>query len=253
MRVHCQSKAASEILQALGLPHLMTPDRTQADLVVTHAPRSAAESPSTLTLSPRTVEDIFDDILRVAEALGEPARGLDLVVRLRGRLHAAQDFVNPYLDGPAVLILDAIDPLRVPGLWVPQLIERASGQFPWNPTSAAYEAGAAAGPQMAYRTAGEAVTITPTQAEMHRPEFVVFALAGLSLDDARAAVRKVTAQSWFQSLPAATKGQVAIIAGDALATPGPGLVDAFEFLVGFLNGREELIPATIQWERLDDR
>jgi len=250
MRVHCQSKAASEILQALGLAHLMTPDRTQADLVVTHAPRPDAESPNTLTLSPRTVEDTFDDILRVAEALGEPARGLDLVVRLRGRLHAAQDFVNPYLDGPAVLILDSLDPLRLPGLWVPQLVERAGGQFPWNPTSAAHEAGAAAGPQMAYRTAGEAVTISPTQAEMHRPEFVVFALVGQSLEEARDAVREVTAQSWFQSLPAVHKGQVAIIAGDTLATPGPGLVEAFEFLVGFLNGREELIPEGLRDARI---
>ena len=250
MRVHCQSKAASEILQALGLAHLMTSDRTQADLVVTHAPRPAAESPGALTLSPRTVEDIFDDILRVADALGEPARGLELVVRLRGRLHAAQDFVNPYLDGPAVLILDATDPLRVPGLWVPQLVERAGGQFPWNPTSAAHEAGAAAGPQMAYRTAGEAVTISPDEAQMHRPEYVIFALAGLSLEAARAAVRKVTAQSWFQSLPAARKGQVAIIAGDTLATPGPGLVSAFEFLVGFLNGRETVIPEDFAWDHI---
>ena len=250
MRVHCQSKAASEILQALDLSHLMTPDRTQADLVVTHALRPDPESPSTLTLSPRTVEGTLDDILRVAEALGEPARGLDLVVRLRGRLHAAQDFVNPYLDGPAVLILDSLDPLRVPGLWVPQLVERAGGQFPWNPTSAVEEAGAAAGPQMAYRTAGEAVTISPAQAEMHRPGFVVFALADLSLEAARAAVRSFTAQDWFQNLPAARKGQVAIIAGDALATSGPGLVESFEFLVGFMNSREAVIPEEFPWKRI---
>ena len=193
---------------------------------------------------------MLDAILQIGEQIGEPARATDLVVRLRGRLHAAQDFVNPYLDGPPVLILDSLDPLRVPGLWVPQLVERAGGQFPWNPTSAVEEAGAAAGPQMAYRTAGEAVTITPAQIEIHRPEFVIFALAGQSLDDARAAMRTFTAQDWFHSLPAAAKVQVAIIDGDALATPGPGQVDAFEFLVGFLNQREELMPQSFQWERV---
>lgn len=236
MRLLCHSKAASEILGALGLSHLET-----------HSP---AEATAEIAIHPRTIEDMLDAILQIGEQIGEPARATDLVVRLRGRLHAAQDFVNPYLDGPPVLILDSLDPLRVPGLWVPQLVERAGGQFPWNPTSAVEEAGAAAGPQMAYRTAGEAVTITPAQIEIHRPEFVIFALAGQSLNDAHTAVRTFTAQDWFQSLPAAHKNQVAIIKGTALATPGPGLVDAFEFLVGFLNQREELIPESLQWERV---
>ncbi len=236
MRLFCHSKAASEILHALGQSHLMT--------------TSPAEATAEIAIHPRTIEDMLDAVLTIGDQVDEPARATDLVVHLRGRLHAAQDFINPYVEGPPVLILDALDPLRVPGLWVPQLVERAGGQFPWNPTIAVPDAGAAAGPQMAYRTAGEPVTITPTQAQMHRPEFVVFALAGLSLDDARAALRTFTAQSWFQSLPAATKGQVALIEGDALATPGPGLVDAFEFLVGLLNQREELIPESLQWERV---
>ncbi|MCA9271955.1 MAG: hypothetical protein KDA31_02800 [Phycisphaerales bacterium] len=236
MRLFCHSKAASEILHALGFAHLET--------------LNLAEATGEIAIHPRTIEDMLDAVLTIGDQINQPARATDFVVKLRGRLHAAQDFINPYLDGPSVLILEALEPLRVPGLWVPQLVERAGGRFPWNPTSAVEEAGAAAGPQMAYRTAGEAVTISPAQGEMHRPEFVVFAIAGLSLDDARAAVRPFTAQSWFQSLPAASKSQVAIIAGDALATPGPGLVDAFEFLVGFLNGREELIPQSMAWERL---
>ncbi len=250
MRVYCQSKAASEILQALRLEHLITPDQARAGLVLTHARTAPPESPGSLTLSPRTIEDMLDDILRVGEAVNEPARATELVVRLRGRLHSAQDFVNPYVGAPPVLILDALDPLRVPGLWVPQLVERAGGQFPWNPTSAVEEAGAAAGPQMAYRTAGEAVTITPAQIELHCPEFVVFALAGQSLKDARSAVQTFTAQDWFQNLPGARSGRVAIVEGEALATPGPGLVSVFEFLVGFLNGRESVIPDRFQWERV---
>jgi hypothetical protein len=32
--------------------------------------------------------------------------------------------------------------------------------------------------------------------------------------------------------------------------PGPRLVDAFEWLVGWLNDRPELIPAGFPWERL---
>lgn len=233
MRVYSHSKAASEILTALDLAHLET--------------QSPAEATLELRTAPRTLEGMLDDILRIAEAVGTPARGTDLLVRLRSRLNAAQDHVNPYIDGPAVLILGALNPLRVPGLWVPQLIERAGGQCPWNPTTAVPDAGAAAGPQMAYRTAGEAVTITPEDLERHPPKVVIFALRDVRMDEARAQVREFVKQDWFQALPAARSGRVAIVDGDAFAIPGPGLVGAFEFLVSFLNGREALIPADLKW------
>lgn len=236
MRVYCHSKAASEILSALGLTHLAAPDPAGA----THHIR----------LEPiTTLEGMLDAVLAVGQALAEPARAMDLLVRLRARLNSAQDHVNPYLDGPPVFILDALDPLRVPGLWVPQLIERAGGQCPWNPTTAVPEAGAAAGPQMAYRTAGQAVTITPEDLDRHPPEVVIFALVGMPMEEARVQVREFVQQDWFRELPAARSGRVVLVDGDALATPGPGLVGAFEFLVGFVNGREELIPESTRWER----
>lgn len=236
MRVYCHSKAASEILRALGLAHLETLDPAAAE--------------AEIRPDPQTLEGVLDEILRVAQALNEPARGTELVVRLRGRLHAAQDFVNPYLDGPVVAILDALDPLRVPGLWVPQLVERAGGRLPWNPTRADPEAGAAAGPQMAYRRAGQAVTITPETLAQHRPDFVIFALPDTALDEARSAVGGIAGQDWFRRLPAARAGRALIADGDAFATPGPRLVDAFEFLVGLVNDRPKLIPEGVPWERV---
>lgn len=234
MRVYCHSRAASEILSALDLAHHSTPDPASA----THHIR----------LEPiTTLEGMLDAVLDVGQALSEPARAMDLLVRLRARLNAAQDHVNPYLDGPPVLILDALDPLRVPGLWVPQLIERAGGQCPWNPTSAVPDAGAAAGPQMAYRTAGEAVTITPEDLDRHPPEVVIFALRDLPMDEARAQVCEFMEQDWFRRLPAARSGRVVLVDGDALSIPGPGLVGVFEFLVRYLNGLKTAIPASVSW------
>lgn len=239
MRVYCHSRAASEILSALGLAHLAAPD-----------PAGATQHIRLETIT--TLEGMLDAVLAVGQALGEPARAMDLLVRLRARLSAAQDHVNPYLDGPPVLILDSLAPLRVPGLWVPQLVERAGGQCPWNPTTAVPEAGAAAGPQMAYRTAGQAITITPEDLDRHPPEVVIFALVGLPMADARVQVRESVQQDWFRRLPAARSGRGVIVDGDALAIPGPGLVGAFEFLVGFLNKREELIPGGFPWERSEE-
>jgi len=202
-----------------------------------------------LTLSPTTIEAVFDDLLRVGEAVGLEDNATKAVVELRGRLHSAQDFVNPYTEGPTVGFLESIDPLRVPGLWTVQLIERAGGKHPWNPTVAAEDAGAAAGPQMAYRSAGKSVAVTPAQFAAEGPEFLVIAPRGLNLAQTRAAVAEIATQSWFQSLPAVKAGNVALVDGNqSFNRPGPRLVDAFEFLVGFLNDRDGVIPVGFAYE-----
>jgi len=156
----------------------------------------------------------------VGEAVGLEDNATKAVVELRGRLHSAQDFVNPYTEGPTVGFLESIDPLRVPGLWTVQLIERAGGKHPWNPTVAA-----------------------------EGPEFLVIAPRGLNLAQTRAAVAEIATQSWFQSLPAVKAGNVALVDGNqSFNRPGPRLVDAFEFLVGFLNDRDGVIPVGFAYE-----
>ena len=204
-----------------------------------------------LTLGPTTIEGVFDDLLRVGQAVGLENNATKAVVSLRGRLHSAQDFVNPYTEGPTVGFLESIDPLRVAGLWTVQLIERAGGKHPWNPTTAAPDSGAAAGPQMAYRSAGKSMTVTPAQFAAEGPEFLVIAPCGLNLVQTRQVVAEIAGQSWFQSLPAVKNGNVALVDGNQMFNrPGPRLVDAFEFLVGFLNDRPGVIPVGFVYERI---
>lgn len=241
----------TDLLAELQPDLILTQDLCEVCSVDLSTVRAAAEkikkktghAPEVLSLDPHTIEAVFDDLLRVGEAVGLQEQAMQASVELRGRLHSAQDFVNPYTEGPVVGFLEWTDPIFVAGHWNVQLIERAGGRHPWNPTVAAEDAGAAAGPQMAYRSAGKSITVTPAQFAAEGPEYLVIAPCGLTLEQTKAETAKLAEQDWFQSLPAVKNGNVALVDGNQMFNrPGPRLVDAFEFLVGFLNDRPEVIP-----------
>ncbi len=241
----------TDLLAELRPDLILTQDLCEVCSIDLNAVRAAAadikkktgHTPEVVSLDPHTIEAVFDDLLRVGESVGLADEAMRASVELRGRLHSAQDFVNPYTEGPVVGFMEWTDPIFVAGHWNVQLIERAGGRHPWNPTVAAEDAGAAAGPQMAYRSAGKSKTVTPIEFAAEGPEYLVIAPCGLDLNQTRAAAADLQKQDWFQSLPAVKNDNVAIVDGNQMFNrPGPRLVDAFEFLVGFLNDRPGVIP-----------
>ncbi len=200
-------------------------------------------------LGPRSIEDILDDVLRVGAACGREAAAGAVVARLRGRLFEAMDYVAAFDPcRPVVGCIEGIEPLRVAGLWTVQLIERAGGRHPLNETVRRAIDGAASGPQQAQRVAGPAVTVSPEDFAATRPELVIVAPRGASLEGAVAAAEALWKQAWFRSLPSARSGRVAAVAGDAMVSrPGPRVVDALEFLVGWVQGRPGVIPVEFPW------
>lgn len=220
--------------------------------------RFAAElspAPRVISLNPTTLEGVLDDVLTVGEALGCLAKARATVTRLREDLYAAADFVNPFADGPSVAVLEWTDPLFIAGHWTPQLVERAGGRHPLNPTMAVAGAGAAAGPIGAtQRHAGKSVTVPPEVLAATKPEFVVIAPCGRTLAQARADAAALADHAWWRELPAVRNSRVALVDGNQyFSRPGPRLVDAFKFLVGWLNDRPEVIPQGFAWAPMERR
>lgn len=207
--------------------------------------------PRVLSLHPQGLEDVLDDLLNVGEAVGLAREASEAVVGLRERLFRAADYVNPYVDGPRVAFLEWTDPLYVGGHWTPQLIERAGGRHPLNPTVAAAGAGAAAGPQAASRTAGPSVRVSVEELVASEPEAVIVCPCGVGLEGVRRMAGELARAGWWGELPAVRAGRVALVDGNQMFNrPGPRLVDAFEWLVGWLNGLPALMPAGFPWEPL---
>ncbi|MDX2148531.1 MAG: cobalamin-binding protein [Planctomycetota bacterium] len=219
---------------------------------VERALASLLSRPRVLSLAPMTIEDVLDDLGRVAEAIGDAhiiASARATLVQLRERLFSALDYVNPFADGPSVAVLDWLDPLYIAGHWTPQIVERAGGRHGLNATVADASAGAATGPQASSRRAGPSRAISHAELVEAAPEYLIVCPCGVPLD---AAMRQIEAhaagKAWFESLPAvrlarAGKRRVAIVDGNQFfSRPGPRLVDALEWTTAWLNDRPELTP-----------
>ena len=204
-------------------------------------------APRILTLNAASFEGMLDAAIAIGDATGLETEAEDAVTRWRERLHTALDAVTPYTTGPRVAVLEWTDPLFVGGHWVPQLVERAGAEHPLLPTEALAGAGAGAGAHAAHRSAPPSRQISPEELVGARPEAVVVAPCGEDLAAAGRAAETLRGQPWWSELE---NPKLAAVDGRLLSRPGPRLVDAQEWLVGWLNGRPELIPTDFPWIEL---
>lgn len=189
---------------------------------------SLPNKPVVVNLDPKSVFDVFDDLLRVGQAVGRADDAERAMVALRARYWSAVDFVNPYVPGPEVLFLEWADPPFSGGHWTPALIEAAGARHSLNPAGA------------------KSRRLTPEEILESAPERVVICPCGFDLARTRAEYELLRQTRWWPLLPAvmeAEPGAVALVDGNQMFNrPGPRLVDAFEWLVGWINGRPELVP-----------
>lgn len=187
--------------------------------------------PQVVSLNPQTIEGVLDDILAVGRVIGRAARAREVIVQLRARVDRAMGHVSAFAEPAPVLFLEWTDPLFCAGHWTAQMIEMAGA-----------------------RTLGDrgaSRRITSDEAVALAPEYVVIAPCGLTLAQAMAESVQLMQQSWFRALPAVLHGRVAVVDGNEMFNrPGPRLVDAFEWLVGFVQGRADVMPGSFPWARL---
>lgn len=239
--------AAPDVILTQSLCEVCAIDRRAVERVASELPTR----PLVIDLSPRTVEDILDDVLRVGVAIGREERARQEVVKLRERLFAAGEYVNPFDDGPVVGFLEWTRPLFCAGHWNVQLIERAGGRHPFNPGVPTPTSGAAAGPMQAERRAGKSVVVPPEVLVAARPEALVIAPCGVGLGAGLEMARALSEERWWGELEAVKRGRVAVVDGNLyFSRPSQRVVDAFEWLVGWMQGRPELIPPQFAWSAL---
>ena len=78
-------------------------------------------SPQIVSLNPDSVWDVFDDLLRVGDAVGRGPEAQSAMVAAREAYWSAVDYVNPYVPGPEILFLEWMDPPFVGGHWTPAM------------------------------------------------------------------------------------------------------------------------------------
>src|SRR6185312_1961969 len=77
-------------------------------------------------LEPRSLEEVFETIERVATLTGSP-RGKKVLEDLQARVERVRQAVEG-LPKPKVLVLEWVDPPFASGHWIPELVEIAGGE-----------------------------------------------------------------------------------------------------------------------------
>jgi len=172
--------------------------------------------PEVVTLGATTLEGIFDDIERVAEALGVRERAEELVARARARMSAVHERLKAArAPRPRVAVIEWTDPIFAAGHWVPEMISRAGGV------------------DVLAEPGEHSTTRTLAQVQGASPEIILVAPCGFDLDRAAADADRLLANvEWAW----AREAQVwALDANSYLSRPGPRVVDGIELLAQLMH------------------
>ncbi len=186
-----------------------------------------ASAPDVLSLDPRTLTDVLDDLPRLAAACGEAERGVELRARLEARLEALSRAVAG-ARRVRVVALEWLDPPYAAAHWVPEMIELAGG------TSAAGEPGR------------DSVATTWEELGAAQPEVAVAMPCGLYVEDA--AEQALGRLEEIDRLGA--ERLVAVDAAGSFSRPGPRLVDGAELLGHLLHPERVPAPSGLGWREL---
>ena len=85
-----------------------------------------------VTVEPLTLDDVFADVVTIADALGVPARGANLVAHLRASfavVAAASTAARGEKPPPTVAHVEWLNPVMGSGYWIAECIEAAGGRM----------------------------------------------------------------------------------------------------------------------------
>lgn len=193
------------------------------------------DPPRVVSTHPDRLADVFDDMRRIAEALGDPDAGDALVRDLKAGMMDVAGTAKDLDRWPTVCAIEWIDPLMVGGNWMPELIDLAGGKD-------------------AFGTKGEhSPYVDFARIVGEDPDVIVVVPCGFDLDRTRQELDPLLDREGFDQLTAVREDRVFLLDGlQFFNRPGPRLVESVEILADVLHpdvfdhGHEGT-----GWQRLD--
>jgi iron complex transport system substrate-binding protein len=173
--------------------------------------------PAIVSMKPDALADVWADMRAIADALGVPERGVQLVTRLRARMRGIAERTKGR-PRPRVACIEWIEPLMVAGNWTPELLELAGADDVLG---------------VAGRHAGAIEFDALAAAD---PDVVWIAPCGFDLARTRAELAPLVSDPRWSALRAVREGQVFLGDGNALFNrPGPRVAETLECLAEALH------------------
>jgi iron complex transport system substrate-binding protein len=187
-----------------------------------------------VALEATSLAGVWEDVRRVAAALGAPAQAEALLAGLHARVAAVAARAQALPARPGVVTLEWIEPLMAGGNWMPELVALAGGR------TLLGEAGA------------HSPTVTWPALQAADPDAILVLPCGFDLARTRGEAARLRALPGWQRLRAVQAGRVALADGNRYFNrPGPRLVESLEILAEVLHpGAFDFGHEGDGWERM---
>lgn len=168
-------------------------------------------------LHPERLDDVYEDIRRVADAVGCSAQAENLIGALKARIAHLKD-TSRRLPVRSILLVEWLQPVMIGGLWSADL------------------AAAVGGRALASQPGAHARTLDMDELTGLDPDVVVIKPCGFDLPRVLNEVPRFAEYFPWAQWRAVDEGRVFVVDGNAYFNrPGPRLVDSAEILAGCLH------------------
>lgn len=180
--------------------------------------RWAPHHPEILSLAPTRMAELWNDMRRVAVALGLEEHGKEVIRALKNRVVGIIEKTCVLTKKPSVACIEWIEPLMAAGNWVPEMVELAGGRN-------------------LIGQAGKHSAWTDWAAlRKADPDIIVMMPCGFDLERTRAETSVLARHPDWPKLSAVKQGRVYLADGNQYFNrPGPRLVDSLEILAEMMH------------------
>jgi iron complex transport system substrate-binding protein len=218
-----------KLLQELAPDIILTQDLCQvcapSGNEVTQALNLLPKKPQILWLTPKSLEEIFDNLRELGQATDRMKEAEELIATGRARLEKLADATRNLSHRPRVFCLEWLVPVYCSGHWMPEMVEIAGG----------VDALASKGT--------DSVRIPWDDVLQWAPEVLIITPCGFNLDKVIDLTPQLFTNPGWSELPAVRDGRVyAVDANSYFARPGPRVVDGTELLAHLIH------PDLFHWE-----
>ncbi len=212
---------APDIIMTQDLCQVCAPSGNEVSQLVKLLPKQ----PQILWLTPKSLEDIFDNLRELGRATGRVKEGDELITAGRATLEKIAAVTRKLSYRPRVFCMEWLDPVYCSGHWMPEMVEIAGGR------------------DALARKGTDSIRIHWGDVLGWAPEVLIITPCGFHLDKVVEQTPRLFSYPGWADLPAVRDGRVyAVDANSYFARPGPRVVEGTVLLAHLIH------PDLFKWE-----
>lgn len=190
-----------------------TPLRDVSRVIGTLQPK-----PNVLSLTPHTIDDVLEDIMRVGRATGRIEKAESVVADLQRRINKIRNKCESMQSKPRVICLEWIDPIYCSGHWMPELVAYAGGR------------------ELLGKLGKPSTIVSWEDVVVADPDALLITVCGYNVKRTLGEIEALTNRKGWRNLKAVREGNIYVLDGNSYySRSGPRLVDGLEIMAYILH------------------